>query len=142
MESLLSAEQENFLAQAIAKAEAGTSGEIRIHFDRRCTGNPLKRAQEVFLGLGMQKTKNRNAVLIYIALDSKKVAIIGDKAIHESVRQDFWDQELKTIISHFSQKKFFEGLMKAIADTGEKLKVFFPADSINHDELPNDITTS
>jgi uncharacterized membrane protein len=138
----LSPAEENELVQVIAQAEAGTTGEIRVHFDRHCSGDVLARAKRVFLHLGMEKTQNRNAVLIYIALDSRKVAIVGDEAIHNLVSQDFWDRELQTIISHFSQNKFFEGLKKAVTDTGEKLKIYFPSEGFNQDELPNDITIS
>jgi len=142
MNSPLSSDQEKLLIQAIINAEAGTSGEIRIHFNRICSGDSLAEAKKVFLKLGMQKTKYRNAVLIYISLDSRKVAILGDEGIHHVVSQDFWDSELQTITTYFAKNQFLEGLTKAVFDIGEKLKMYFPAESKNQDELPNDITIS
>lgn len=140
MRSLLSPTEESELVQCIAKAESGTSGEIRIHFDRKCSGDPVARAARVFRELEMHKTVNRNAVLLYIALDSRKIAIYGDQGIHEKLSQEFWNIEIKSLLEHFSKQKFFEGLQKAVSDIGEKLKIHFPAAGNNPDELPNEIT--
>lgn len=142
MKSLLSSGQETQLVNAIVEAEKGTSGEIRVHFDRRCTGDPVAQARKIFVHLGMQHTTHRNAVLIYVALDSRKIAIVGDEGIHQKVSPDFWNSELETIIRHFAEHQFLSGLQKAVSDIGEKLKLFFPSENINQDELPNDITIS
>ena len=70
--------QKNQIVEAIKTAELNTSGEVRVHIETVCKGNVLDRAAEVFAKLEMQKTALRNGVLIYIALESKSFAIIGD----------------------------------------------------------------
>ena len=87
LESFLTAQQQATVVDAVRLAEKGTSGEIRIHIDRECKTTPVKRAEEVFNRLGMHKTAQRNGVLIYVAVDSKVFAIIGDKASTMSFRR-------------------------------------------------------
>src|SRR5580692_10851459 len=83
-------EQKQLIKSAIEKAESGTSGEIRLHVEGDCEGDALHRAIHVFHKLHMQKTKYRNAVLFYLAVNHKKFAIVGDEGIHKSVPENFW----------------------------------------------------
>ena len=80
-EKFLTAEQQNAVVEAVRLAEKGTSGEIRIHIDAICDGDPVSRAEHVFLELGMDKTELRNGVLIYLACESRVFAVIGDKGV-------------------------------------------------------------
>jgi len=47
--------------------------------------DPLDRAAEVFANLKMEQTDARNAVLVYVALKDRQLALLGDKGIHEKV---------------------------------------------------------
>ena len=58
-EDFLSAQQKDRLVAAIKEAERNTSGEIRIHIDDTCSGNPMKRAGQVFRFLRMDRTARR-----------------------------------------------------------------------------------
>lgn len=79
---------------AIRQAERLTSGEIRLFVESRCEYvDPMDRAREVFLSLNMEKTKQRNGVLLYIALRDHQFAILGDQGIHEKVGTEFWQKE-------------------------------------------------
>ena len=118
------------LVEAIQQAEDHSTGEIRVHIDQNSDDNNAKIAFDVFKSLGMDKTKERNAVLF------------GDKGIHEKVHQKFWNDLHDKITSAFSQGQYFEGLRDAILETGLELKKFFPIDGENHNELPNEITFS
>lgn len=128
------------LIEAIKAAELNTSGEIRLHVEPECSGDAYERALEVFGTLGMHATELHNGVLFYIAYDSHKLAIVGDKGIHEQVTQQFWDQEKELLLAHFKEGKHVEGLVKAITDAGDKLKVFFPYQQNDSNELSNDIS--
>ena len=111
-EKFLTAEQQNTVVKAVRLAEKGTSGEIRIHIDAVCEGNPVQKAQELFFLLGMDKTELRNGVLIYLACESKVFAIIGDKGINDVVPENFWEDviEPKTFKSTFSTSSALEFL--------------------------------
>ncbi|MES2799236.1 MAG: TPM domain-containing protein [Bacteroidota bacterium] len=128
------------IVNAIRTAEQLTSGEVRVHIDELCEGDALDRAVAIFHKLGMSKTAERNAVLIYLALDDKKFAIIGDKGINAVIPPHFWDDERDLMISYFKKDQFIEGLVEGILKVGEQLRAFFPHQSDDKNELDNDIT--
>lgn len=140
MRRFLSDTEEQAITKAIGEAEDKTSGEIRVHIESRCKAEPLDRALEVFYTLGMEKTRDKNGVLIYIATDDHKLAILGDEGINKVVGTNFWDTELELMRTHFRKDAFAEGIGKAIHDVGEKLKAFFPIQSDDKDELSNEIS--
>ena len=75
---LLDAGDLEAIRAAIASTEDLTSGEIRIHLDPVCPDDPLGRARAVFETLGMHRTAARNGVLIYVSIEDRKLAVIGD----------------------------------------------------------------
>ena len=86
------------IIDAIQVAELKTSGEIRVHIDKTCNEDVLDRAAWWFKKLNMHKTAERNGVLIYIAMESKKFAILGDSGINAVVPKDFWEEDMKQMI--------------------------------------------
>lgn len=138
--ALFTEQQQKQVQDAIAQAELNTSGEIRVHIDKRCKEEPMKMAIAVFEKLGMHKTEQRNAVLFYLAMEDKKLAILGDKGINEAVPTNFWDEIRDLMVSHFKKGEFTEGLSKGIVMAGEQLKTAFPYQSDDTNELSNEIT--
>src|SRR5688572_4251217 len=122
MKDLFTAEDESLIQRAITDAEKQTSGEIKVHIEGVCDIDVLDRAAQVFAELGIHKTVQRNGVLIYIAIKSHKVAIIGDKGINAVVPANFWEDELQMIIDSFSHKQYTSGLIKVITQIGNELK--------------------
>ncbi len=139
-EDFLSAQQKDRLVAAIKEAERNTSGEIRIHIDDTCSGNPMKRAGQVFHFLRMDRTARRNGVLIYLACKSKVFAIIGDKGINDVVPAGFWNDVKDIMTGYFRNGEFAEGLEKAVSAVGEKLKAYFPYHEDDTNEQPDDIS--
>ena len=136
----LTADQQMTVVNAVRLAEKGTSGEIRIHIDGRCNGDPVKRAEEVFGQLGMHRTELRNGVLIYLACNSKVFAIVGDKGINDIVPEGFWTDITEMMGNEFRNGRFAEGLEKAAVMVGEKLKEYFPYQTDDVNEQPDDIS--
>jgi uncharacterized membrane protein len=128
------------IQEAIQKAEELTSGEIRVHIDKNCSGEPLKRAIEVFNKLKMHETKERNGVLIYLAFNDRKLAILGDEGIDKKVANDFWDSTKEQLILDFKNNQFIPGIIKSINEVGVRLKEYFPHQADDIDELSNEIT--
>lgn len=139
-QNFLSETQQQQIIAAIQQAEKNTSGEIRVHMEPHCKKDSYERAQEVFVQLKMHETALQNGVLFYVAYEDHKIAVIGDKGIHEKVRDDFWAAELTLLTEHFKQGAYADGLSKAIAAAGEKLKEYFPYTDNDSDELSNDIS--
>ena len=137
---ILSKQEEQRLIEAIQKAEKNTSGEIRIHIEPTVEIQVMDRALEVFHDLEMHATDLRNGVLFYVAKESKKLAILGDKGIDEKVPANFWQSEIDLMTSHFKEGDFTTGLELAIAEVGEKLKAFFPYKDDDTNELTDTIS--
>jgi len=139
-EYFLTADQQASVVDAVRIAEKKTSGEIRIHIDGECTGEPMTRAKVVFEKLGMHRTELRNGVLIYLACNSKVFAVIGDKGINDKVPAHFWEDVTDAMKEEFRSGRFTEGLIKAILMTGEKLNDFFPYQADDVNEQPDEIS--
>lgn len=132
--------EEKAVIEAIQEAERNTSGEIRVHFERGSELGPIERAQEVFYSLGMDKTKNKNGVLFYVAVDDHQFAILGDEGIDHKVPDDFWESIRDEVIREFKKSDFSEGLRLGILHAGEKLKEFFPYEDSDENELSDEIS--
>ena len=140
IEAFLTKEQEQTIVQAIKIAENNTSGEIRVHIEKETNKSPLEKALEVFYSLEMDKTEQRNGVLIYIAVESKQFAILGDEGINSKVPENFWDLEKELMLSHFKKEEYSKGIELAILKVGEKLKEFFPYQDDDNNELSDEIS--
>ncbi|EHQ42130.1 TPM domain-containing protein [Myroides odoratus] len=137
----LSPSDEQEIIAAITQAEKNTTGEIRVHIETKTTKEPYTRAQEVFFELAMDKTTHANGVLFYICLSSKAFVILGDKGIDQRVKtENFWEGTKELVINYFKQGLFKQGLIYGILKAGSQLKVYFPAEGENKNELSNEIS--
>jgi uncharacterized membrane protein len=128
------------IVTAIREAESKTSGEIRVFVQRgKLSVDPLIIAQKKFRQLGIHKTRERNAVLIFVAPRAHKFAIVGDKAIHEKCGEEFWRRIVDGMRVHFQNEKFSHALTEAIDEVGKVLAAHFPKTSANANELPDEI---
>lgn len=134
-------EEQQRIIEAIRQAEKQTSGEVKVHIEKKCpTADVMERAKEVFGLLNMHLTEERNGVLFYLAYEDRKFAVLGDKGIYEKVSLDFWDSTKDLLRAHFSKNQFSEGLSRGIAEAGLQLKKHFPYQSDDINELPDDIS--
>jgi len=133
-------EQQEVIVRAIGEAEHSTSGEIRIHVETSCKANVLDEAAWLFKKAGMDKTADRNGILIYLALKERSFAIIGDTGINAVVPPGFWDSIRDLMQQRFSEGRFAEGLAEGVLMAGEKLKEQFPVAIDDVNELPDAIS--
>ncbi len=133
-------EQREAIVSAIKQAELNTSGEIRVHLEGECKIDVLDRATYWFEKLNMHKTELRNGVLFYLAYRHKKFAILGDVGINTKVESNFWDAIKADMEHHFRAGDFTDGLISGILACGEQLKINFPYQSDDINELPDEIS--
>jgi uncharacterized membrane protein len=140
-QDLFTIAQQKEIVAAIKEAERNTSGEIRVHIEKNCKEDVLDHAAYIFDELEMQKTALRNGVLIYLAVEDRKLAILGDAGINLKVPKGFWDEIKDLMISNFKEGKFTEGLSQGIILAGEQLKKHYPHDKENDEnELSDEIS--
>jgi len=129
------------IVDAIKKAEHKTSGEIRVYIESDCNHtNAIDRAIEIFEDLEIYNTKQRNGVLVYVAIKARKLAIYGDQGIYESVGKEFWDAQVEKMIHVFNKNDYAEGIATIVKEIGDALRKHFPYDAqTDVNELPDDI---
>ena len=137
---ILNHEEDRQVVEAIKQAELNTSGEIKVHIENHCRGNVEQRSLVVFNRLKLHETKLRNGVLIYLAVKDHKFAILGDKGINNVVDDGFWNDVKDLMLSHFKENRFADGLEQGIMRCGETLKTFFPYQSDDINEIPDEIS--
>ncbi|MFD1629452.1 TPM domain-containing protein [Pseudopedobacter beijingensis] len=137
--AMLTDKDQEKIKKSIEWAEKATSGEIRVCIEKKCEDNPYERAIQCFYDLSMEQTRLKNGVLIYLAINSNKLAIIGDKGINEVVPANFWDTVKELMIAHFKKNDIAEGISLGIIEAGKQLKRFFPYQDNDINELPDDI---
>jgi uncharacterized membrane protein len=133
-------EEEHRVLHAISEAELNTSGEIRVHIDKWCKTDPVFKACNVFDELEMGKTDGRNAVLFYVAKKEKKFAVIGDVGIDQVVPDDFWNSTKNIMTRSFAKGDIVGGVCEGIHEVGAQLKKYFPYESDDTNELPDEIS--
>lgn len=141
--NFFSREDDIKIIAAIKEAEKDTSGEIRVHFQKKLKADLLDSAVDTFYSLKMDETKERNGVLFYFVPKRKLFAIIGDEGINSVVPENFWEEVKEVIASNFKTGHKAEGICTAIKMAGEKLKQYFPyKDFYDINELPDEISYS
>ena len=138
--NILNREEDRRVVEAIKQAELNTSGEIKVHIENLCRGDVEKRSLVVFNKLKLNETQLRNGVLIYLAVRDHKFAILGDEGINNVVEDNFWNDVKDLMLSHFHEGRFADGLVEGIMRCGEKLKTYFPYQSDDVNEIPDEIS--
>ena len=135
----------NKISEVISGIEEHTSGEIRLCIKVRrgiiLEGKftPRELALDEFLKAGMQNTKNKTGVLIFILFSERKFEIIADEGINSKISESHWEEIKNEISGEFKNENYLEGLTKAINDIGNVLKTEFPPSRDNPDELSNEV---
>ncbi|TXF88807.1 TPM domain-containing protein [Neolewinella aurantiaca] len=135
-----SKDEEAVIVAAIRRAELATSGEIRVHVEVGAEVAAISVAKRVFHQLGMDKTADRNGVLILLEVDRREFAIIGDTGIDKVVPSGFWDSTRDIMEQHFRKGEFTRGIELAIDEVGAQLKTYFPYQTDDVNELPDEIS--
>lgn len=138
--ALLSTAECDQILQAIAAAERRTSGEIRVHVERFCPIDPMQRASQVFFQLGMHQTDLQNGCLLYLAMEDRKFAILGDKGIDARVPHDFWNDIKSAMKPHLSAAAYATALALGVSRIGEALSAYFPYEKGDVNELSDAIS--
>jgi uncharacterized membrane protein len=135
------------IAGAIRVAESRTSAEIRVHLERRVPRrlfrrhDALARAQRVFRRLGMHRTAERHGVLIYIAVEERRLAVVGDEGIHARVGDTHWNEVRDLMIEILREKgPPRRALERAIETLGRSLAEHFPRRRDDRNELSDDVS--
>jgi len=113
---------------------------VRVHLARRCTGDALASAFQMFDRLGMHQTAERNGVLIYAAMGDRKLALVGDQGIHSRVGDVYWQRLVGDVLRHFREEHPRDGFVQAIGELGALLSRHFPRRPDDENELSDRVS--
>ena len=139
--SFFSEEENRLVVKAIRHAEQRTSGEVRVFIENRCSWvDAIDRAAEIFFTLKMERTEQRNAVLVYVAVKDHQVAVFGDEGIHNKVGTQYWNKLVGEMLAEFSSNHYAKGIAECVIQIGNALQTNFPFEKdTDKNELPDEI---
>lgn len=133
---------EQRIVRAIANAERGNRGEVRVHVEPFCRArDPVQRARALYQRLKMSQTRDDTAVLLYVADRSRACAVWSGAGIHAHGGDGFWKSVTDAVASGYKQGKGADGICEALGKIGELLRQHAPGDDTAGNELPNAVTT-
>ena len=120
------------ISRALTAAEEGTSGRIAVRVipDRRV--DAMERARREFVRAGLHHHDRGNGALILVAPKARRFAVIGDRALHQSVGETFWHDVVRDSQPYFAKGDVVDGILFAIARIGEALHGHFSETQQGH----------
>lgn len=138
------------ITRAIKAAESRTSAEIRVHLDRHVPRtllvgrrpDVLTRARLIFHRLGMHRTRERHGVLVYVAVEDRRLAVVGDEGIHGRVGDPHWDRVRDVMVERLRANAPREAIERAVEELGRVLAEHYPRRPDDENELPDEVSVS
>jgi uncharacterized membrane protein len=132
------------IEQAIRTGEAAHAGQVRFVVEGTLDGRPLlrnqavrERALDLFSHLRIWDTVHNNGVLIYLLLADRDVEIIADRGIDAHVGAAGWERICRAMEAEFREGQFERGVIDGIAAVSGVLARYFPPQSGDRNELPD-----
>ncbi|HXI14168.1 MAG TPA: TPM domain-containing protein [Thermoanaerobaculia bacterium] len=133
----LSRDEIDRIEAKIAAAEQLTSAELRVVVTRSTWLGIKTKARSIFQKYQLDKTTERNAVLLLIDFRDHEVLVYGDEGVNSRVGQEFWNEVRDAMVEEFRAGKLADGLSLGIRMVGEKLSQLYPPKASDVDEISN-----
>ncbi len=99
-----------------------------------------ERAVRHFMESGVNNTRDRTGILIFISFLERRIELIADKGINEKIPQEKWNSIVENIIQGIKSGKVIEKLKESILECGKILEKHFPIKPDDTNELSDDVT--
>lgn len=86
---------------------------------------------------GLDKTKKRNGLLIFVSLFEKRVVLLADSGISERISNEKWKNITDALAQNIKKGNLVSGIIDAIDSCGKILAAHFPHERDDKDELQN-----
>ncbi len=126
--------------KVIEEAELLTSAEFKLHIEEMCKEDLLDRAAFVFSELELHKTEKRNAVLLYVSINDRRVSILADAGAKAHLSEEFLSNCLSTLIHDFKSDNYAEGIRSCFLSIASALKSHFPYQDNDVNEISNKVS--
>jgi uncharacterized membrane protein len=144
LKKYLSKEDLEEIKNEISVIEKSTTAEIRLCLKLKRGFHERKKsfrelALKEFYKIGMNNTKDKTGVLIYILFLDRKFEIIADEGINSKISSDIWNKIISHIRNEFSQNNYKTGILKCLIEMKGILISSFPQTGAGENELSDDI---
>lgn len=126
--------------QAIKLAELDTTAEFKVHLEKVCHGSAETRADEIFKMLELHKTLSRNAILIYVAIETRKFHIYFDIGIQKQIDSKTAEMAGHIMLGRLREDQIAMGIAETIEFLGTKCKKHFPYRMDDVNEIDDEIS--
>lgn len=140
MEFFLEDQFSKQIEKAIEEAELLTSAEFKLHIEEVCKEDVLDRAAFVFSELELHKTEKRNAVLLYVSVNDRKVSILADAGAKAYLSEHFLEETLSNLINDFKRNQYTQGIGNCFLNIASALKSHFPYQENDINEISNTVS--
>jgi uncharacterized membrane protein len=129
------------IARAVQDAEETTSAQIVVHIVRNLL--PMEdlrsRALRAFFQLGVDRTRGRNGVLLFVVMKKRRFEIVTDEGVERVVSRDVWPALASELSRTIAREGFEKGIRLGVARIGEVLAPKFPREkgTVDANELPD-----
>jgi uncharacterized membrane protein len=113
------------IADAIARAENGTTGRIAVRLIPDDSVNALERAKEEFERAGMNRHERGNAAMILVAPKARQYAVVGDRELHARVGDAFWSDVVAEMQPLFAGNDSAGAVVRGVERIGSALREHF-----------------
>lgn len=131
------------VSETIKENEKTTAGEIQVAIKNDVPFLKKESIQQLaekeFFRLGMNNTRDKTGILIYVNLLQRQFYILADSGINEKVDQKTWDNIRNEIQNEFKLGHYTEGLIYGINEVGRILTDHFPIKPDDVNELTNKV---
>ncbi|MEW6596998.1 MAG: TPM domain-containing protein [Pseudomonadota bacterium] len=97
------------------------------------------RATEQFLARGLDRTRERIGVLIFVSLKDRQVEILADIGVSEKIAEPAWREVVADLVGGVRAGRPADGFVAAVARAGRLLAEHFPAGPDNPNELSDSV---
>ena len=128
------------ISNKIKEAEKTTAGEICVSIKEHRSFMQKRKdvrslAEEEFFRQGVDKTRDKTGILIFILLESRQFYILADSGINSKVPQKTWDTIKDNMAGMFIKGSFCGGILHGIEQVGKILSANFPVKPDDTNEI-------
>jgi uncharacterized membrane protein len=139
---VLSEADEQRIVRAVAEAERGSRGEVRVHLERRCPGgDALARAAVLYRASRLHTTRDDTGVLLYVARRSRCAAVWSGAGIHPRADAAFWQGVTDAVAKGYRDGSPIDGICRALGVIGDLLRAHVGGGDSAGNEIPDGVTT-
>jgi uncharacterized membrane protein len=130
----------DIIEQSVQLAELDTTSEFKVHLEKNCIGSVTERAMFVFEQLQLSKTRQRNAVLIYVAFEVRKFHIVYDQGVLKVLPAMIKQKADHILMDNLRNDRIAEGIIEVIEFLGKALGHLFPYNPCNKNEIDDKVS--